>query len=456
MSDETKGDIEELIRDIPDEIINEIAEAPRYSCTLAGAYASVLASNRVIPILHSGSGCGFGQWFSLALGSGNAGPVGKYGACAAPCSSLLEEHVIFGGEEKLRDLIESTIELMDGDLFVVIPGCIPSLIGDDVEAVVSEFREQVPIINLDTAGFKGNSFDGYEAYFQAIIDQLLHDVQPETEDNLVNIFGITPAQHVFYRGDLQAIKNLLKKIGVEANVFFSEEEGLDSLKKIPSAKYNIVLSPWVGLNIVEKLKEKFGTEYVVFPSSPIGPKQSSEFLQKVGKLLEIPDEKVNAVIEKEENTTFKTYEYIADPIFLLLPNAYFAVAADTGMAIGITKYLTNEPSYIPDVIVITDNPPEEYHERIISELNEIQSDIKPEVIFEKDSHKIREILNNRKFQFLFASSLEKYLAESEFHAPHLSVSYPVYDRLVVDRSYTGYRGGFALLEDALSKFSGPC
>ncbi len=58
-----------------------------------------------------------------------------------PCSTLLEKHVVFGGEEKLRDQIASTMELMNGDLFVTVSGCIPALIGDDVEGVVSEFRK---------------------------------------------------------------------------------------------------------------------------------------------------------------------------------------------------------------------------------------------------------------------------------------------------------------------------
>jgi|GEM_PF-6210665 hypothetical protein len=32
----------------------------------------------------------------------------------------LEEHVIFGGEKKLRKLIRSTMDLVDGDLYVVL------------------------------------------------------------------------------------------------------------------------------------------------------------------------------------------------------------------------------------------------------------------------------------------------------------------------------------------------
>jgi len=37
--------------------------------------------------------------------------------------------------------------------FPVIPGCVPSLIGDDTEAVVKEFSGQAPVIHVKMAGF---------------------------------------------------------------------------------------------------------------------------------------------------------------------------------------------------------------------------------------------------------------------------------------------------------------
>ncbi len=51
------------------------------------------------------------------------------------------------------------------NFFTVISGCVPSLIGDDVDAVVNEFRDKAPIIHVNAPGFKGNSFEGYELFF---------------------------------------------------------------------------------------------------------------------------------------------------------------------------------------------------------------------------------------------------------------------------------------------------
>ncbi|MCX7745401.1 MAG: hypothetical protein N2645_00715 [Clostridia bacterium] len=112
--------------------------------------------------------------------------------------------------------------------------------------------------------------------------------------------------------------------------------------------------------------------------------------------------------------------------------------------------------YLADVVIITDDPPVEVRDGIVKELTEkLDSIVKPDVIFEVDSYKIRQTLKGRNFIALFASSLEKYIAAEDFGAIQVSVAFPVYDRLIMDRSYTGYRGGLNLMEDFISKFAGP-
>jgi nitrogenase molybdenum-iron protein beta chain len=51
--------------------------------------------------------------------------------------------------------------------------------------------------------------------------------------------------------------------------------------------------------------------------------------------------------------------------------------------------------------------------------------------------------------FVIGSSLERDLA-LKIGAPHLSVSFPVANRAVLNRGYTGFAGGLALAEDLFS------
>lgn len=88
------------------------------------------------------------------------------------------------------------------------------------------------------------------------------------------------------------------------------------------------------------------------------------------------------------------------------PHPYFAVVADSDSAVSITKYLANKMGYLPDIIQITDNPPEETRELINEELtNGLETPAWPEITYEVDAYRIRENLKDRSFMFLLASSL---------------------------------------------------
>ncbi len=433
----------------------ESVEAPRYSCALAGVYGTTLGIRGGIPILHSGAGCGVGQLFgTLYAGGESAG--GNEGGTSTPCSCLVEEHVILGGEEKLRNLIESTIEIANDELFVVTSVCGPSLIGDDVDQVVDEFRDQAAIIHVNAPGFKANSPEGYNLFWDAIIDQLLPDETFETEEKTVNIFGVVPYNHVYWKGDLLTIKILLESIGIKTNIIFTEKNGLDHIKKIPQAEYNIVVNPWLGVRAVEKLEEKYGTPFIKFPNVPVGAKQTAEFLRIVGEKLSIPSETVENYIAEKEDWYYRLMEYPGDAIILVRPNSFYAVAAESSYAIAFTKFLANELGYLPDIIQITDNPPLEVREEIIREIREnLDTVVQPDIIFEADTYKIRKNLENRPFLFLFSSSIEAPTSIEDYNALHIPISYPIYNRSVLAKHYSGYDGGLTVVEDVVSGFVGP-
>ena len=444
------ANVEEKLEDV---IFPEVMEAPRYSCALAGAYSTAIGIFGVVPILHSGLGCGIGQLFGQFYAGGqNAG--GPQGGTSTPCSGLVEEHVIFGGEDKLRRLIKSSIELMQGDLYAVLSGCIPSLTGDDIESVVKEFRDEASIIYVKSAGFLGNSYEGYELFFEALIDQLL--TKQPVRKGLVNIFGVVPYQHIWWKGNLKAIKEDLQKLGLDVNIIFTQFDGLESLIMIPAAELNIVLSPWNGQRVAKRLQERFSTPFITFPGVPVGPKQTTRLLRDVGRALQLPTEPVEKLIAKEERSSYRFEEYLGDVMILAFPQPYFAVVADSGTAVGITQFLTNEVGYLPDKVIIADGAPEESREAIVRELTEnLECIAKPEVIFEEDSHLIRENLKSGNSLVLLASSLENPIAFELGAVIHVTVSFPSFDRLILDHNYAGYRGGLTLMEDIVSKYCGP-
>jgi nitrogenase molybdenum-iron protein beta chain len=239
-------------------------------------------------------------------------------------------------------------------------------------------------------------------------------------------------------------------------MIFTENNGAAAWTRVPAAELNLLFSPWCGASAVAKLNDKFHTPHLDFLTVPFGPKDTSAFLRAVAERLGIDNDRVGQVIAAEEHRTYRFTEYVADMAMIALPHAYVGIVADTSTAIGLTRYTSNELGWLPEVVVITDDPPLAARDAIEKHLVEgLESAVKPKVVFEVDSHKIRLLLRQHSLQILLSSSLEKYIAGDELQAMQVSVSFPTYDRLIVDRTYAGYRGGIALMEDVAAKYGGP-
>jgi len=213
-------------------------ENPRSLCALNGALGVFSALGKTIPILHAGPGCGLQA--SIGVKSGYVG-----GGTGCPSSNMFEKEVVFGGINRLRETIEGTLEVMEGDLYAVLTGCTSGIIGDDVENLVEEFkRKDIPIVYVETSGFKGDSYFGYEASLTELVRQFTEESN-EKDDKTVNIFGIVPTQDITWKGNIEEITRILKKLGLKVNTFFTENQGIENIKKSSKASLNIVFSPWL-------------------------------------------------------------------------------------------------------------------------------------------------------------------------------------------------------------------
>ncbi|MFL0196740.1 nitrogenase component 1 [Clostridium sp. WILCCON 0269] len=434
--------------------MSELLEEPRHFCSL-GAQQTVTAIERAIQILHAGPGCSSKLSAAMSECGGHQG-TGYAGGDAIPCSNMIERDVVFGGEKKLKRLIEGTLKIMDGDLFVVLTGCTSDIIGDDVGSVVSEFQRQgVPIVYAETAGFKGDAYRGHELVLEAIINQYLKDDGKRTP-GLVNIFASVPIHDPFWEGDLQEIKRLLGSIGLNANILFGYNSGgINAINDIPHAEFNLVISPWVGVGIAELLKKKFNTPYLHCPILPIGGSETSRFLNKVVDFAGMDKEIVNKVIKKEEDEYYHYLTRLAD--FLVefrfdLPKRFFTIN-DSSYSLAMTKFLVNDLGLLPEHQFITEDVPERFRDVIRGYFKDIGTGISSGITFSQDGGIINAELS--KFHvgispLILGSSWDVDIA-SKIGATSISVGLPIVDRVILQRNYVGYTGGLNLIEDIYSK-----
>lgn len=423
---------------------------PRFTCTL-GAQSTVLAIPRAIPIVHAGPGCS-----SIVSAFAQSGYQGEAyaGGNQVPSTNTDESNVVFGGERDLRSEIEGALKVMKGDLFVVLSGCTAGIIGDNVEEIAKDYASQgLPLVGTDTPGFKGNAYSGHEAVVKAIINQFVGNVKPQVEKGLVNVFADVPAQNPFWRGDFEQLKKLIEKLGLKVNILFgTSSKGISEWKNIPNAEFNILVSPWVGLDIVESLKQKYGTPYLHYPILPVGAVQSSHFLRTIADFAGIQNELVEEVIKKEEERYYEFFVDTADFFSTLQNNLPYELYAsgDSLTIFGVTKYLENEVGYIPNAVFVTDNPNQKNENNLKEIFKKEFPEYADKLFFEIDSEKIAENvipeLQKTNRALVLGSDWEKlYTKQSGNLFQYISA--PIHQQLIISKSYVGYEGGLRLLED---------
>lgn len=432
-----------------------IIEQERYTCAI-GALQSVVAIPKAVPILHSGPGCG-----NMIQGFFERS-TGYTGGNTSPCTNFSEKEVVFGGMERLREIVSNTYKVLDTDLQVILTGCTAGIVGDDVESLADEFRDLgKPIVSVETAGFKCSNFESHSLVVNAILDQYVSRFEDEnparSEKNTVNLFASLPYQDPFWKGNLREYKRLLEGIGLKVHILFGpQSEGVEEWKRIPRANFNILVSPWYGLPIVEHLEDIYEQPFTRFPNVPIGANETERFLRQVidfakGQDTKIDEEEAEKFIKKEREAYYEEIDNLAT--FLLefrygLPN-HVHILHDAGYVVGLSKFLLHEVGIVPKEQFITDNTPEKFKEQIVTELRSTSEKREIPLTFEPDAGKVQDAIRALSHQgrgLIIGSGWDKELAKEKDY-DFLSAAVPTPYRLVLTTNYAGFSGGLRVIED---------
>jgi nitrogenase molybdenum-iron protein beta chain len=371
-----------------------------------------------------------------------------------PSANSTENDVVFGGIKTLDELIKSTIKIYEGDLFVVLTGCVGELIGDNVPDLVGKYqRAGYPVVYANTAGFKGNNLYGHEVVVDAIIDQFVGDYQGEKKKGLVNLWFETPYYNHNWRGDYQELARILRGAGFEVNVLFgAENPGVEAWKKIPQAQFNLVVSPWVGVKNAEHLQKKYDQPFLHIPEIPVGEEATAKFIRQVVEYAGIDKTQSEQFIRQEADIYYYYLEHFSEffaEYWYGMPSE-FVVTADSAYALAYSKFLADQIGLIPKKVIITDNAPEKYRQAISEYFKtNISEGVSIDVIFEEDGYLVEKEIETVEFTsgkpLILGSSWELTLAEKK-GALFFEVAAPSSETLVVNRSHIGYRGALQFLE----------
>ncbi|MEI3216862.1 MAG: nitrogenase component 1 [Lachnospiraceae bacterium] len=424
--------------------MSQVTENPKGGCVLAGINSVLGALDRVCPIYHSGPGC---CMQTTAADQGQSGHKSSrfVSSVSLPSTNMLEKEVVFGGTEKLRTTVQGAIDIIDADAYFVLTGCTAGIIGDDIVSVTEEFQDKgYSVYPIETPGFVGDSNLGYETVWTTMINQVIEEDVPK-DDKLVNIFGIIPYHDPFWSGALEEIDRILSALGLKVNTFFTKHQGIETIRKCSGAALNIIINPWLFKGPAKKMEQKFGIPSIRVPGLFVGATDTTKFVRQVAEAMHLDQEIVDKVIAAEEEYV---YDYLAQSVGVVSWKR-FAVVADANNAVGITRYLANDFSFTP-VLVIVSEPlfRQEDKDRIVAQIEDLEYAKPPKVIFASDQYEINQALREEEEEItlLIGSSNEREVA-LEKDIQFILAAFPMNERLVFNRTYAGYRGSLTFTED---------
>jgi nitrogenase molybdenum-iron protein alpha/beta subunit len=200
---------------------------------------------------------------TLVIGMPECGYYSRY-VIDYPYGSLGELHyvyemdsneVVFGCREGLMEAIKE-MDREGAKIILLVATCIPELMGEDIEAVITELQGSIKakLLYTNVAHFKRN---GYQSGYFNTIAKLVEAVDPmeiKEKREIINLLGAANSK------EMDIFKDLLIKKGYEINVL-DFNLSIKEIEKAVQAKVSIVLSAKLN-KLAKTLKEKYNIQYI--------------------------------------------------------------------------------------------------------------------------------------------------------------------------------------------------
>jgi nitrogenase molybdenum-cofactor synthesis protein NifE len=213
-------------------------------------------------------------------------------------TDLQEVDVIFGGEGKLEAALRELIARHGPKAAFVYATCIVGIIGDDLGAVCRRVEAEagIPVIPVQSEGFKGNKRAGYGAACQALLRLVgTGDTAgiPPVSVNLLGDFNLA--------GEIWIIRGYLERMGVCVVANVTGDGRVDDLKRAHGAALNVVQCSGSTMELARRMQEAYGTP--LLRASYFGVEDMAEALYGIARFFADRDpailERTRALVRDE-------------------------------------------------------------------------------------------------------------------------------------------------------------
>jgi len=236
-----------------------------------------------VVIVHGPVGCSSAQLHFFSQGESSPWLV----------TNLNQKDSIMGGDEKLRKAVLKAYKGYKPKVIFIVATPVVAINNDDIQAVVTEFKEElgIDIIPIYSDGFKSKSgITGYDLALHALVKYLITDENNDEKLDFVNLISLYENKE-----DLKELINILEKVGIKINLL-PHFASIENIRNASKAKLSININKDYGDFIGKALSEKYNIP-LLETSLPIGIKGTSQWLTQIGELAGVKKE-VEEFIDK--------------------------------------------------------------------------------------------------------------------------------------------------------------
>ena len=261
------------------------------ACVFCGSRVVLYPIADALHLVHGPIGCAVYTWD--IRGALSSGPELHRLSFS---TDLQEMDVIFGGELKLERALNELIDRHQPKGAFVYSTCIVGLIGDDLEAVCKKVTKEkgIPVLPVQSEGFKGNKRAGYEAACKAMGMLVGTGDISNISKYSINILG-----DFNLAGEIWLIREYFEKIGIEVVANITGDGRIGDIQRCHGAALNVVQCSGATMDLANMMEEKYG-----IPSlrvSYFGVEDMAEALYSVAEYFKDPVllERAQQLIKKE-------------------------------------------------------------------------------------------------------------------------------------------------------------
>ena len=219
------------------------------ACVFCGSRVVLYPIADALHLVHGPIGCAVYTWD--IRGALSSGPELHRLSFS---TDLQEIDVIFGGEKKLYKALIELIDRHNPKAAFVYSTCIVGIIGDDLAAVCKRVADEkdIPVIPVQSEGFKGNKRAGYRAACDAMFKLVGTGDTAGISPYSINILG-----DFNLAGEIWMIREYFERMGVEVVANITGDGRVADIKRAHGAALNVVQCSGATMDLALLMEEEY-------------------------------------------------------------------------------------------------------------------------------------------------------------------------------------------------------